>query len=727
MNKPLSEGATGTYQPRPRPSIAGSHADVRTEIDDYGASVSRFRAGRVPEAVFLENRLRHGVYGQRQDGVHMMRSKLPLGLISPEQLEAFADVSERYGHNIAHLTTRQDIQVHFIELERSVDVMRVLDDADMTSREACGNVVRNVCADTLAGVHADEPFDVTAIGIAMARFLLRIPDGQSLGRKFKATLASTWDPRFNLGTLHDVGLTAVSRDGQAGFHLVVGGGLGAVPHEARVFSEFLPLDELFPTLKAIIRVFAEHGEKARRARARMKFLVADWGIDRFREEVLKVRATLEPQPSWQSLLDDVDAWTDRPVHGPGGALPTPRDEDDAVWLRTSVVAQRQPGYVAVNARVPSGDLDPTQLRALADLLRREVGDTTRIGTDQSLWIRWVSTDRLWALRDGLQALGLGGARAGGLGDTVTCPGADTCKLGITTPRSLAQQMQGELDELAKDPRLEALRIHVSGCPNSCAQHHIADIGLFGAAKTVEGVTAPHFMLLLGGLAGGVSVDEPGDGFGTTIIKLPAARVGTAVGRLTADYLQHAEPDEAFGRYTRRLGRAHFKELLVDLTHLPGPTEAPELYREFGKESEAFQVVRGTGECAGAVVLAGDLLLMEADRFSDAATQALEDAKEADTIRALSLDAYDRAARALLSTQGHFDVRNEDVEPLFRKTIYDAGRIYEGVGHYFLAALEERTRPLAADRLRRLVVEAGLFVEEAHAIHGRLANPAGGGH
>jgi sulfite reductase (ferredoxin) len=723
MNHAPTDGRP--YAPRPRPSIAGNAADVRAEIEDYDATVTRFSDGLVPDAVFLENRLRHGVYGQRQNGVHMMRSKLPLGLISPEQLDAFADIAEHYGHGIAHLTTRQDIQVHFIALDRTADVMRVLDDADMTSREACGNVVRNVCADPLAGVHPDEPFDVTAIGLAMSRFLLRIPDGQSLGRKFKATLAGSWDPRFNLGSLHDIGLTATVREGVQGFHVVVGGGLGAVPHEAVVFTEFLPLSELFSTLKAMIRVFAAHGEKKRRARARMKFLVASWGIDRFRDEVLNVRDSLERLPAWTSQLDSVEAWTDVPLHGPGGDLPTPLDKADAAWLRTSVTLQRQPGYAAVQVHVPSGDLSPSQLRGLADLLRREAGDTTRIGTDQSLWVRWVSTDRLLALRRGLLALGLGKAHAGGLGDTVTCPGADTCKLGITTPRSLAKRIQPTLDELATDPRLEALRIHISGCPNSCAQHHIADIGFFGAAKTVDGVTAPHVMLLLGGLAGGRSVDTLGDGFGTTIIKLPAARVDQAVRRLTSDFLARAESDEAFGRYARRLGRAHFKTLLKDLTVLPSPTADPSLYREFGKQATPFKVVRGTGECAGAVVLSGDLLLMEADRYADLASESLDDGGDAQIIRTHALNAFDRAARALLSTQGLLDVQDGQIEPLFRAHIYDPGRIYEGVGHYFLHAHGEEAASVTDDRIRRLVVEAGLFVEEAHAIHARLQNPAGG--
>lgn len=711
-----------TYVRLDRPSIAGDHPFVAEEIDGFGKSVERFRAGLVPEHVFLEHRLRHGVYGQRQDGVHMMRSKLPLGLIGPEQLEAFADITEKYSHGIAHLTTRQDIQVHFIPLERSPDVMRVLDQADMTSREACGNVVRNVCASTMAGVEPGEGFDVTAAGMALARFLLKIPDGQSLGRKFKITLAGSFDPRWNAGPLHDIGATAVVKDGKRGFHVVVGGGLGAVPQEARVFTEFLPEEELLPVSQAMLRVFGEHGEKKRRARARLKFLVSAWGVEKFRDEVLRVRAELPHEPAWTAWLTQQATWDDAPIHPPHGAFPAGESRDERQWLRTNVLAQKQPGYAAVRVRVPRGDLEPWQLRGLATLLRERVGDSTRIGIDQSLMIRQVALDHLLPLRAGLVALGLGGARAGGLGDTVTCPGADSCKLGITSPRAVARQMQADLDDLAADPRLERLRIHISGCPNSCAQHQVADIGFFGAAKTHEGVTAPHYMLVLGGLAGGLhDTGVLGTGFGTTILKLPAARVGQAIRRLAEAYLRDAEQDEVFGTFARRVGRAFFKELLADLTRMPSPSEDPELYREFGKDA-AFKVVRGVGECAGAVVLAADLLLADADREADLATELFASGGGQPAIRQKALKAMSLAAESLLSTVGVVGPAATEVPVLFRQHFYDTGRIYEGVGHYFLGTVDERAQAHTGDRLRRLVVEAGLFVEEAHTVLGRLRNP-----
>ncbi|MEZ4237212.1 MAG: nitrite/sulfite reductase [Myxococcota bacterium] len=691
-----------------RPSIAGPAA--RAELDALQDTIARYRDGRVPEAVFLEYRLRHGVYGQRQDGVHMLRSKLPLGLLSPEQLDAFADIAERYGSGVAHLTTRQDIQVHFVPLASTPDLLRVLADAEGTAREACGNVVRNVTASVDAGVAPDEAFDVTPYGMALARFLLRHPDGQSLGRKFKITLAGAFGPD-NQAAIHDLGLTAVVRDGVRGFHVRVGGGLGAVPHEAPVLAEFVPTDELLPTALAVLRVFSAHGEKAKRARARLKFLVADWGIARFREAVAAERAGLADDPVWRAF--DLDAWDDAPLAPPGEAEP-PRSEAEGAWRATNVRRQRQAGYAAVKVRVPRGDLDPAQLRGLARLVR-EVGDTLRIGVDQSLLLRWVALDRLGAVYDALGALGLAEARAGGLADPVTCPGADTCKLGITSPRRAVRAMADRLERFAADPRVALLRMHLSGCPNACAQHTIADIGLFGAARTVGGRAAPHFVVMVGGRADGLGVDgTPGSGFALPLTKVPAARLGDAVERIVAAFVAESPADEAFGDWVRRTDRGALKATLNELQALPDDEAS---FREHGSDAP-FAVRRGVGECAGEIVGLADLLMAEADGEADRAVAALE-AGDAQGAQAHARAALSAAARALLATDGL--TTGFDEAEAFRVRWYEAGRIFEGVGHYYLQAVQEGT--VDGDRLRRLTVEAGLFVEEVHTVLGRLAAAA----
>ena len=568
---------TKTRPIRSRRSIAGSRETVAREIDRLQTNIVRFQTGQIPEAIFLEDRLRPGIYGQRQDGVHMLRSKLPLGLISADQLDAFADIAETYGSGVAHLTTRQDIQVHFVDLEKTPDLLRALDRSEMTSREACGNVVRNVTAAEDAGVSRTEAFDVTPYGMALTEFLLRHPDGQSLGRKFKVHFAGCPDTRRNLRAFHDLGFTAVVRERngvvERGFHTLVGGGLGPVPYEAQLFCEFLPERELLPFAQAVLKVFAIHGEKKKRARARIKFLVADWGIERFREAVQEVRAELKPNPRWGAFLTELSIWDDGPRHGPGDGLPSADEGELGTWLRTNVEDQRQGGYAAVKIRVPQGDLGPRELRGLAAILREHTGDSLRITADQALFLRWVPFDRLTQVHEALGQLGLAAPRAEGLGDTVTGPGADTCKLGITSPRAVSRFIVSTLDELSGNRHLENLRIKISECPNACAQHHVADIGFFGAARSVNGVTSPHYMLMLGGLAGGTDRSTLGAGFGTSVAKIPALRVDQVVFRLGADYLREAAEGEAFGAYARRLGRPHFERLVEDLKDIPAFEEA----------------------------------------------------------------------------------------------------------------------------------------------------------
>lgn len=716
----------GSPKTRSRRTIAGNAEFVAREIDQLETSIERYRSGQIPDAVFLEGRLRHGIYGQRQDGAHMLRSKLPLGLIGADQLEAFADIAERFGGGVAHLTTRQDIQVHFVELENTPALLRALDWSHMTSREACGNVVRNVTAAEDAGISPTEAFDVTPYGMALAEFLLRHPDGQSLGRKVKVHFAGCPDTRRNLGAFHDLGFTAVVRQDNTtehrGFRVLVGGGLGAVAYEAQELTEFLPEQELLPFAQAVLRVFAQHGEKKKRARARLKFLVAGWGIDRFREEVDRERNALVADGRWTRHLDDLPFWDDRPLHGSGEEFPSPCGPDEEVWLRTNTERQRQAGYAAVKIRVPQGDLDPGQLRGLAEVLREHTGDSLRITVDQALFLRWVPFERLSNVRHALIELGLGKPCAGGLGDTVTCPGADTCKLGITSPRLASRSIVDVLDELSAEPRLENIRIKISGCPNACSQHHVADIGFFGAARTVDGVTSPHYMLLLGGLAGGTDGETLGAGFGIPIAKIPAARLGEVVTRLCNAYLEGSRQGEPFGMFARRLGRAHFRRLLEDLTELPSFEEASVLYREPASETE-FSVRRGTGECAGAVVDFADLLLADADREADRAAKLFaERAETGETVAAANL-AMQLGARSLLSTEHVHPEEPADVEREFRSRFYDKGLIYEGVGHTFLQACGERPEQVTGDRLRRLVVEASLFVEEAHSMLARMREVA----
>lgn len=708
-----------------RPSIAGNEGTVKDEIDSFARSVTRFRTGQIPDPVFLEYRLRHGVYGQKQDNVHMMRSKIPLGIMSPAQLEAFATVAEKWGHGIAHLTTRQNIQVHFIKLDSAASVMSEMAAENTTFREACGNVVRNVSASPVTGVLQDSAFDITPYGTALAEALLRHPDGQSLGRKFKITLSDSFDARFNLGTLHDVGATAVTKliDGveTKGFHVVVGGGLGAVPHEAQTLDEFLPPEELLPVTLAMLRLFAQHGEKRNRARARLKFVVSKWGIEKFREEVFNER---KKHPSDPLLVPAEDSsWGDQPLFAGEGEFPIGASPEESTWLQTNVYRQRQAGFATVKVTVPHGDLTPAQLRAIAELLRVNVGDTLRIGLDQSLYIRFVAFNKIRDVYRALAEIGLANAFAGGISDPVTCPGADTCKLGITSPRKLSTSITETLQALQSDPRAANIRIHISGCPNSCSQHHIADIGLFGASRTKEGKNAPFFMLILGGYYGGVGPNTgTGDGFGKACGKIPALRVGAVLERLVSFYLDESQVDEVFGAFVKRVGRPAIKAKIKDLLELPSFVEAPEYYNAVG-QSASFLVNRGVGECAGDVIALSDLLLADAEQQAERTVDLFEQGTEKNRIIETANQAMNTAARALLATDGLDNPERFSVREEFKRRFYDAGRIFEGVGHYFLEATSEASDSVSQDRLRRLVDESVLFVEEAHTIIARMQNPA----
>ncbi len=711
-------------------SIVSSGDQAALEIDGFRSSIPRWKQGKVRDAVFLEQRLRLGVYGQRQDGVHMMRSKIPLGILDANQLEALADVAEHFGNGTAHLTTRQDVQVHFVDLDESPMVMEVLHRVETTTKEACGNVVRNVTAAETAGIDPNEVFDVTRLGLALSRYLLAHPDGQSLGRKFKVHLSGSEAPSRDHGAFHDLGLRAVSREEQGqikhGVHVVVGGGLGAIAYEAQLLAPFVPLEELGPVVRAVLVVFARHGEKRKRARARLKFLVAQWGIERFREEVEAVQNVLGEDPRWNVCWTQSTVREPSPRHPPGKGFPESEDAKEAAWLRTNVMLQRQPGYAAVRIRVPQGDLNPGQLRGLATILRDHSGETLRVTVGQGLLLRWIPLDRLTQVRRALESLSLEATHAEGLGDTVTCPGADTCKLGVTSPRLAARAMQDSLDALARNPRLERLRVHISGCPNACARHQIADLGFFGAVRRIGGHALPHYMVVLGGRESGKSREELGDGFGTVVSKVPASRLATTVERLTGLFLEEALPDEEFSSFYRRVGRKRVQNLLKDLA--ADASEADKLSHE-PLTAQRFQVRRGTGECAGQLVTAADLDLATADRKVEAALRFFEQGRAPSLVAEHIRSAFLAAARALLTAHDIRWEHSDDVPERFKTSILEPGLMHESTGLWFLSEFEQVVSASAPRRsnqnLRRRCDEASLFVEEVHSMLARQASPGGG--
>ena len=506
--------------------------ELSREIDIFETQIVLRKQGKVEERLFAESRLRRGVYGQRYDngqrhdgkqvqqlrypnenptkGPHtfwdapgMQRIKIPYGGLNANQLEVLADLAEEYSDGIAHITTRQDVQLHFVHIEDTPTVMRRLASVGITTREACGNSVRNVTACPYAGVCPDEAFDVTPYARALSRFLLGHPDCQDFGRKFKPAFSGCHQHACGLVSMHDLGVVAETRvvDGQErrGLRLVVGGGLGSVPYQAKLFDEFLAPEELLPITQAIARVFGRLGEKKNRNRARIKFLVNELGIEKFKNLVLEERKILPHDTRWTEYVEEALKEAEQPLTPPT-PMPDGGSEQFQRWLKTNIRPQKQDGYVVATVTLPLGDVTPTQLRVLADVARRFTRETIRTTVEQNFVIRWVSKGDLPALFDMLEATGLGQPGAGSIVDIVACPGTDTCKLGISSSRGLAAELRTRLaaKSMQMDEAIQNLHIKISGCFNSCGQHHVADLGFYGVSRKVSGYAVPHFQVVLGG-------------------------------------------------------------------------------------------------------------------------------------------------------------------------------------------------------------------------------------
>ncbi|MFP6627250.1 MAG: nitrite/sulfite reductase [Deltaproteobacteria bacterium] len=724
------------------------------EIDTYEAQLEQKRRGQIEDRLFNETRLRRGVYGQRydngrrHDGVHessldfpsadttkgvdtkwdapgMQRIKIPFGGLTASQLELLAEVAEEYSDGIAHVTTRQDFQLHFVHIDDTPDLMRRLAAVGITTREACGNSVRNVTACPLAGVCHDETFDVTPYSVACANFLLGHPDTQDFGRKFKVAFSGCQQHACGLVNMHDLGFVARTRteDGheQRGFEMYVGGGLGTVPYQAKLFDEFVPEDEILPLAQAIARVFARLGQKKNRARARIKFLIAKLGLDEFRRLVLEERAKLPADPRWGSYVEDIPEFFEKPLK-----QATSLDEDELTqdfknWRKSNVYKQRQEGYSVATITLPMGDLTAVQLRAVADLARRFCGDTIRTTVDQNLVLRWVSQADLPELHRALVELGLGAPGAGTIVDVTACPGTDTCKLGIASSRGLARELSIRLAAQAQtmDEAIGGLHVKVSGCFNSCGQHHLADLGFYGVSRRVGGTTVPHFQVVLGG-----QWENNAGSYGLAIGAVPSKRIPDVVDSLTSHYLADRETEESFLDYTKRLGKKGLKQLLAEFTPVPDYQEDSSYYSDWGDPREFTISDLGAGECAGEVVdrIQFDLAAAETEVFE--AQVQLEDGKfrEADD---LAYHSMLEAARGLVRLR-EVEVSEDpdDIATKFRANLIDTELFrdqYAGAkfAQYFFHRHEDKDRAYSHELAHRLVEEAQLFIEAAHACHARV--------
>jgi sulfite reductase (ferredoxin) len=689
---------------------------VREEIDVFETELRRVQQGQMPEKVFLEFRLRHGVYGQRQAGVQMQRIKIPLGMLNAAQLHRLADLAEDYADGVCHITTRQDIQLHFVDINDTPNLFRRLAEAGITTREACGNTVRNVTACSRSGVCGDETFDVTPYARATAYFMLRHPDAQNFGRKFKIAFSGCREHACGLALMHDVGAIAAVKEENGkktrGFRVYLGGGLGPIPHQAKLYSDFVPAGEMLPLVQAIGRVFSRLGEKKNRAKARMKFLVAKLGIEEFGALVREERQKLPADPRWTSFLDDAETYREKPLKPPSKLDLAGTSEDFRKWHRMNVRPQAQEDYSMATIFLPLGDIASWQLRSLAQVCRKYVSDTIRTTADQNILIHWVSNGDLPAFYQALAALDLALPGAEGMANVTACPGTDSCKLGIASSRGLAavlhEKFQNGMSDLAGR---DDIKVKISGCFNSCGQHHVGNIGFFGSSRRVGQHVAPIFQVILGGESSGNAAS-----FGLSVGKVSSKDVPAVVRKLSDLYIKDRKEGEGFTEFTNRLGKARIKEQLAEFERLPDYNTSPEYYRD-NRQPWDYLMSTGVGECAGEMVSQAEFLLEDADRLSFDASLHLE-AGRLEEAAGAALEAMKKAADGLLSVKGLLLSDRYDTIEEFRKLFGEGGGFLPQIGEYFFRAAQEGPKNLNAEQAHQRVEEATLFIEEAHGVYSR---------
>ena len=730
-------------------------ADLGREIDIFETEIGLRQRGKIEEKLFAETRLRRGAYGQRYDNGQrhdgkenkslqyskdkktkgpntvwdapgMQRIKIPFGGLNALQLEVMADLAEEYSDEIVHITTRQDFQLHYIHIDDTPSLMRRLGSVGITTREACGNSVRNVTACPFSGICGDETFDVTPYAKALSRFLLGHPDCQNFGRKFKPSFSGCRQHSCGLTSMHDIGgiATTKTKDGVLvrGFEFYVGGGLGAVPHKAKLFSSFLPAEELLPITQAIARVFARLGEKKNRNRARIKFLVQDLGIEKFKALVEEERKALPFDSRWTEYIQRELDNNEEGLKSPG-IIPEDTSPVFLEWLKTNVRQQKQDGYSAVTITLPLGDISADQLRGLADIVRKYTRETIRTTVEQNIVIRWVSHSDLFELYNELNSINLGQAGASNIVDIVACPGTDTCKLGISSSRGLAAVLKKDLDErsLQLNKAIKNLHIKISGCFNSCGQHHVGDMGFYGVSRKINGFAVPHFQVVLGGQWEGNA-----ESFGLPMVAIPSKNIPRVVLRLAEYYVDNCNKEEKFQEFVQRSGKAKIKNILEDLIKVPSHEVNSSYYSDWGDPREYSLDDLGIGECAGEVVTAVEFDLAAAEREVFEAQVLAEQGGFQDAGRK-AYEAMLRAAKGLVHLEeANIGDDSEEILNQFKTRFYDTEKIFDPFAggkfaNYLFAAHRKRESAHTSDSSRRLIEEAQLFIEASHSCYNRIGS------
>jgi sulfite reductase beta subunit-like hemoprotein len=601
LNSPSVAREGSLENPEVIENVPGHIIPILTqEFDDFDTESTRFLQGELEEDTFIKFRLKQGVYGQRQPARQMVRVKLPLGGVTPDQLDAFASGIEKYVPlRKGHITTRQNVQMHHVPLPDAARLIRELGDAGLSSREGCGNTMRNVTGDPRAGVQAGELFDVTPYAGAYVRYFVRHPTTQSMPRKVKTAFTATEDDHA-ITRIHDVAFIARERDGVRGVEMRVGGGTSIMPRTAPTLYEFVALDngDYLKVTEACMRIFDRQDFlRVNRARARIKVLIDKIGIDAFREmveEELKGDWVGERDFSLDTILFDHDEEANAPARPLNPSAPNGDSREFDRFVESNVQAQRQPGFNTVEVKITRGDLTPEQFRGLAQIMREFCGGYARTTVHQNLVLRWVRDEAVYDVWRRLSDLGLGDAGADEVTDVVSCPGTDSCKLGITSSMGLNQAIQDRVKQMElTDELTRKIHIKMSGCPNGCGQHHIGNIGFYGASIKVGEHTIPAYIPHVGGgYAGGDVV------FGARLkARIPAKRVPEAVERWIRFYEAERTEGEEFNVFAQRVGTGEFEARIKDLT-LPVEfsLENMNYFIDWNREGP-FEVIRGEGECA----------------------------------------------------------------------------------------------------------------------------------
>ena len=636
---------------------------VQKEIIDLEKKIYSFRNGQIDDERFRSLRLARGIYGQRQEGVQMIRIKLPYGKVTSEQLKRITEVSDKYSTGRLHITTRQDIQIHYVSLDRTPELWSELAKDDITLREACGNTVRNITGSELAGVDVNEPFDVSPYAHGMFQYLLRNPICQEMGRKFKISFSSS-DEDTALSYLHDLGFIPKIKDGQKGFKVVFGGGLGSQPAHAELLSEFIPVNQIVPTAEGIIRIFDRYGERAKRMKARMKFLIKEIGKDVFLDLVEKEKKAI----AFETYEIDTTAF-DGPITAPLLEVPQVTIDDATAyeaWKASNVIAQKQAGYFAIGIKVLLGDFYTDKARLLADLIKNYGANELRFSLRQNIVIRNIKEENLPFFYQELAKLDMVALGYNTIGDITACPGTDTCNLGIASSTGIADELEKVIKaEYPKYSNNQEIEIKISGCMNACGQHNMSAIGFQGMSINSGKLVAPALQVLLGG-------GRLGNGqgrFADKVIKIPSRRGPDALRLILNDFEANAN-GQSFLNYYDAKGEKYFYEFLKPLADVTNLTEAD--FVDWGNADNYVKAV-GVGECAGVVIDLVATLLYEAKDKLTFAQEAFEDKKWSDAIY-LAYAGFVNGAKALLLAENQKTNHHAGIIDLFDTVFVETNKI-----------------------------------------------------